>query len=55
MTNQSAFAQAKKVIAGGVDSPVRAFGSVGGEPPFIQKAKNEFCMMSKGGVTLTMF
>lgn len=42
MTNQSAFAQAKKVIAGGVDSPVRAFGSVGGEPPFIQKAKNEF-------------
>ncbi len=33
------FASAEKVIPGGVNSPVRAFGSVGGTPLFIQKAK----------------
>src|SRR5260370_24588928 len=27
--------RAEKLIPGGVDSPVRAFGSVGGEPPII--------------------
>jgi len=27
--------RAEKVIPGGVNSPVRAFGSVGGDPPFI--------------------
>ncbi len=29
--------QALKVIPGGVNSPVRAFNAVGGEPPFIQR------------------
>jgi len=29
-TNETAFSQAKSVIPGGVDSPVRAFGGVGG-------------------------
>ncbi len=33
------FAEAKKHIPGGVNSPVRAFRSVGGEPLFIKKAK----------------
>ena len=33
------FAQAKRVIAGGVNSPVRAFHSVGGDPVFIREAK----------------
>jgi glutamate-1-semialdehyde 2,1-aminomutase len=33
------FQRAKRVIPGGVNSPVRAFGSVGGEPVFIKKAK----------------
>ena len=28
-TNETAFSQAKAVIPGGVDSPVRAFGGVG--------------------------
>ncbi len=32
------FGQSRKVIPGGVNSPVRAFKSVGGEPVFIQKA-----------------
>lgn len=36
--NQQLFDQAKTVIPGGVNSPVRAFGSVGGVPRFIRKA-----------------
>jgi len=33
------YAQAQRVIPGGVNSPVRAFGSVGGTPPFIDRAR----------------
>lgn len=33
------FEESKKYIPGGVNSPVRAFGSVGGEPIFIEKGK----------------
>ena len=33
------FHEAKKIIPGGVNSPVRAFKSVGGTPIFIEKAK----------------
>ena len=33
------FTRAKAVLPGGVDSPVRAFGAVGGEPPFIERAR----------------
>ena len=33
------FARAKKVIPGGVNSPVRAFGSVGGTPRFLVSGK----------------
>jgi glutamate-1-semialdehyde 2,1-aminomutase len=36
--SQELFAAAQLVIPGGVNSPVRAFASVGGEPPFIRKA-----------------
>lgn len=36
------FAEAKKVIPGGVNSPVRAFGAVGGEPLFIKEAKGAY-------------
>lgn len=35
----SLFEEAKKVIPGGVNSPVRAFKSVGGNPIFIQRGK----------------
>lgn len=35
---QQLFDRAQKVIPGGVNSPVRAFGSVGGTPPFITSA-----------------
>ncbi|MCE1173636.1 MAG: glutamate-1-semialdehyde 2,1-aminomutase, partial [Propionibacteriales bacterium] len=37
--NDTAFARAQAVIPGGVDSPVRAFGSVGGTPRFIDHAR----------------
>ena len=33
--SEELFQQARRVIPGGVDSPVRAFGAVGGTPPFI--------------------
>ena len=33
------FERARRVIPGGVNSPVRAFGSVGGTPRFIERAK----------------
>ena len=36
------FDEAKKVIPGGVNSPVRAFQSVGGTPVFINKAKGAY-------------
>jgi len=37
-----AYEEAKNVIPGGVDSPVRAFSSVGGTPPFIQKGEGAY-------------
>ena len=36
------FEEAKKVIPGGVNSPVRAFKSVGGSPIFIKEAKGAY-------------
>jgi glutamate-1-semialdehyde 2,1-aminomutase len=37
--SQELHARATRVIPGGVDSPVRAFKSVGGDPPYIVKGK----------------
>lgn len=36
------FAEAKKYIPGGVNSPVRAFKAVGGDPIFVKKAKGAY-------------
>jgi glutamate-1-semialdehyde 2,1-aminomutase len=36
------FAEACRVIPGGVDSPVRAFGSVGGSPYFVTRAEGAY-------------
>jgi len=41
-TNEAAFSRAQQVIPGGVDSPVRAFGSVGGTPRFIDHARGAY-------------
>ncbi|MGZ4868330.1 MAG: aminotransferase class III-fold pyridoxal phosphate-dependent enzyme, partial [Candidatus Angelobacter sp.] len=37
--SQELHARASRVIPGGVDSPVRAFKSVGGEPPYIVRGR----------------
>ena len=37
--SKAAFARAEKVLVGGVNSPVRAFGSVGGTPVFVDRAQ----------------
>ena len=42
MTNLQAFKEAKKVIPGGVDSPVRAFGNVGSHPFFVKSGKGAY-------------
>ena len=36
------FKQAKQLLPGGVNSPVRSFSSVGGEPFFVKKAKGAY-------------
>ncbi len=40
--SQSLFEQAQKTIPGGVNSPVRAFKSVGGTPLFIERAEGAY-------------
>ena len=47
-TNAELFDQAKKVIPGGVDSPVRAYGSVGGVPRFIDHAQGPWIWDAEG-------
>ena len=40
--SQELYQEAVKVIPGGVNSPVRAFGSIGGKPRFIKSAKGAY-------------
>lgn len=40
--SKALFERAEKVMPGGVNSPVRAFGPVGGKPAFIQSAKGQY-------------
>ncbi len=40
--SHEAFTRACKVIPGGVNSPARAFGAVGGEPPFMARAEGAY-------------
>src|SRR6056297_202671 len=42
------FAEAKKYIPGGVNSPVRAFNAVGGDPIFIKEAKGAYLFDEDG-------
>ena len=48
MTNEELFEQAKAVIPGGVNSPVRAFKGVGGTPVFVDRAQGA-CFRSAEG------
>lgn len=49
-TSKKLFEEAKKHIPGGVNSPVRAFKSVGGTPPFIVRAKGAYVYDADGNV-----
>ena len=40
--SKKALRESRDVFPGGVNSPVRAFGAVGGTPPFIEKAKGAY-------------
>ena len=44
----AAFARAKRVIPGGVNSPARAFGGVGGSPLFVARADGPFLFDADG-------
>ena len=46
--SQQLFNQAQDIIPGGVNSPVRAFKSVGGEPIFMQRAKGAYMWDAEG-------
>jgi len=46
------FAEAEKVLVGGVNSPVRAFRSVGGEPLIIERGQGQFLYDADGNQLL---
>src|ERR1700747_361539 len=46
------FAEAEKVLVGGVNSPVRAFRSVGGEPLIIERGQGQYLYDADGNQLL---
>ncbi len=48
MNNHELFERARKVIPGGVNSPVRAFRAVGGTPRFIARAEGPYMFDAEG-------
>ncbi len=46
--NLNLFDRARRVIPGGVNSPVRAFGSVGGTPYFVDRAEGPYVWDAEG-------
>jgi glutamate-1-semialdehyde 2,1-aminomutase len=52
--SKSIFAEANKYIPGGVNSPVRAFKAVGGEPLFIKKAEGSKLYDEDGNTFIDM-
>jgi glutamate-1-semialdehyde 2,1-aminomutase len=46
--NQQLFERARRVIPGGVNSPVRAFKAVGGTPRFVQRAQGAYFWDANG-------
>jgi glutamate-1-semialdehyde 2,1-aminomutase len=46
--NETIFARAKEIIPGGVNSPVRAFKSVGGSPIFMDRAEGAYLYDGEG-------
>ena len=52
--SKSLFSKAKKYIPGGVNSPVRAFKAVGGDPLFIKKAKGAYLYDEDGNAFIEL-
>ncbi len=50
--SQRLLQDAKRVIPGGVNSPVRAFAAVGGEPPFVRKAAGAHLITEDGAAVI---
>jgi glutamate-1-semialdehyde 2,1-aminomutase len=50
--SEALFARAQEKMPGGVNSPVRAFHSVGGTPRFIQRAKGQYLYDADGNAYL---
>ncbi|MHC4718798.1 MAG: aminotransferase class III-fold pyridoxal phosphate-dependent enzyme, partial [Planctomycetota bacterium] len=48
--SEAAFERARRVLVGGVNSPVRAFAAVGGVPPFIASAEGAYITDVDGNV-----
>ena len=46
--NDTLFERARRVIPGGVNSPVRAFRAVGGTPRFITRAEGAYLVDADG-------
>jgi glutamate-1-semialdehyde 2,1-aminomutase len=47
--------RAEKLLPGGVDSPVRAFRAVGGDPPFLTRAEGAYLYDADGNRYLDLF
>jgi glutamate-1-semialdehyde 2,1-aminomutase len=47
--------RAEKLLPGGVDSPVRAFRAVGGEPPFVERGEGAYLFDADGNRYLDYF
>lgn len=52
--SKTLFARAKEVIPGGVNSPVRAFKSVGGDPLFMSSAKGAYLTDADGNTFIDL-
>ncbi len=48
MKNEALFERAQRLIPAGVNSPVRAFGAVGGTPPFFERASGAHLWDAEG-------
>ena len=48
-------ARAEKLLPGGVDSPVRAFRAVGGQPPFVERGEGPYLFDADGNRYLDYF
>jgi len=47
--------RAEKFLPGGVDSPVRAFRAVGGDPPFVASAEGAYLLDADGNRYVDLF